>query len=351
MKLRKILIPFSIVYALIVGIRRYFYKMGWLKSTTFDIPTICVGNLRVGGTGKTPQIEFLIEHLAPKYKIAVLSRGYGRNTSGFILANQLAAEEIRADILGDEPLQYVTKFPNLIVAVCEKRANGITELIQKYPNLDLILLDDAFQHLAVNYTLRILLTEYHKLYVHDFPFPAGNLRERRKAAHEAQIIVVTKSPSNIDDMKRIWLKKELHIKPHQSLFFSSILYKPLIPLTPSAKDFSYKNAFELIVIAGIANPKPLLSHLEQFYSKITLFDYPDHHQFTNTDLQNIQNKYYSIPHQRAIIVTTEKDWMRLKGIQENCLLLLPVYSIPIEIRFLFEEDSFISKIEEYVRKN
>jgi tetraacyldisaccharide 4'-kinase len=351
MKIRKILIPFSIVYAIIMGIRRFFYKMGWLKSTTFEIPTICVGNLRVGGTGKTPQIEFLIDHLTPKYKIAVLSRGYGRKTSGYILANQLKHKEISADIIGDEPLQYVTKFPNLIVAVCEKRVLGIKELTQTYPDLDLILLDDAFQHLAVNYSLRILLTEYHKLYIHDLPFPAGNLRERRTAAHEAQIIVVTKSPSNVDEMKRAWVKKKLHIKPHQSLFFSSITYKSLIPLTESAMSFPIESASELIVIAGIANPKPLLTHLEQFYSKITLFDYPDHHQFSNSDLQTINNKYHSITNQKAIIVTTEKDWMRLKGIQENCLLLFPVFSIPIEIRFLFEEDSFISKIEEYVRKN
>lgn len=351
MKIRKILIPFSLVYAIIVGIKRYLYKKGWLKSTTFEIPTICVGNLRVGGTGKTPQIEFLIEHLAPRYNIAVLSRGYGRKTSGFILANQIDADEISAEIIGDEPLQYVTKFPNLIVAVCEKRVIGIQNLIQKYPHLDLILLDDAFQHLAVNYTLKILLTEFDKLYVHDLPFPAGNLRERRRAAQEAQIVVVTKSPSNIDEMRSLLIKKELHIKPHQSLFFSSITYKSLIPLTESAKLFPSENGCELIVIAGIANPKPLLSHLEQFYSKITLFDFPDHHQFSSSDLQTIQNKYLSIPHQKAIIVTTEKDWMRLKGIQENCLLLLPVFSIPIEIRFLFEEDSFISKIEEYVRKN
>lgn len=351
MKIRKFFIPFSLVYALIVGIRRYLYKIGWMKSTSFEIPTICVGNLRVGGTGKTPQIEFLIEHLTPKYNIAVLSRGYGRKTKGFILANQYSYKEISADIIGDEPMQYVTKFPNLIVAVCEKRVIGIQELIQKYPQLDLILLDDAYQHLAVNYTLKILLTEYHKLYVHDLPFPAGNLRERRGAAHNAQIVVVTKSPMNIDEMGAMLIKKKLHLRPSQSLFFTSISYQSLIPLTESAKLFPLDSALELIVIAGIANPKPLLSYLEQYYSKITLFDFPDHHQFSSSDLQNIENKYLSIPHQKAIIVTTEKDWMRLKGIQENCLLLLPVFSIPIEIRFLFEEDNFISKIEEYVRKN
>ncbi|PKP20970.1 MAG: tetraacyldisaccharide 4'-kinase [Bacteroidetes bacterium HGW-Bacteroidetes-19] len=351
MKIRKLLIPFSILYALIVACRRFLYKIGWFKSRFFSVPTICVGNLRVGGTGKTPQIEFLIEQLSVHYKIAVLSRGYGRSTKGYILANHLSDSDKRADIIGDEPLQYVSKFPNLIVAVCEKRVVGMEKLMEQYPNLDLVLLDDAFQHLAVNYTLKILLTEYNNLYVHDYPFPAGNLREFRKAADNAQMIVVTKSPSNIDELKLLWIKKELKIKPYQSLFFSSIIYKPFIPLTSSAKSMIYDHSTELIVITGIANPKTLLSHLELNYSKITLFDYPDHHPFSSIDLENIQNKYYSIPECKAIIVTTEKDWMRLKGIQENCLFLLPVFTIPIEIRFMLEEDSFISKIEEYVRKN
>lgn len=351
MKFRKILIPFSFVYAYIVAFRRFLFKKRWFKSTSFSVPTICVGNLRVGGTGKTPQIEFLIEHLSPYYKIAVLSRGYGRSTTGYILANHLNSEQKRADIIGDEPLQFVTKFPNLVVAVCEKRTIGMGKLIEQFPDLELVLLDDAFQHLAVNYTLKILLTEYHKLYVYDYPFPAGNLREGRKSAKQAQIIVVTKSPADIDEKKALWIKKELQVQPNQTLFFSSIIYKELIPLTQAARDLSLENAPEIIVIAGIANPKPLLSHLEQHYSKITLFDFPDHHQFTAEDLQSIQSKYFSIPQQKAIIVTTEKDWMRLKGIQENCLLLLPVFSIPIEIRFLFEEDSFISKIQKYVSKN
>jgi tetraacyldisaccharide 4'-kinase len=351
MKIRKILIPLSILYATIVALRRFFYKNGWFKSTSFNVPTICVGNLRVGGTGKTPQIEFLIEQLSYHYKIAVLSRGYGRETKGFILANHLSNDEKRADVIGDEPLQYVTKFPDLVVAVCEKRVVGIGKIMEQYPNLDLILLDDAFQHLAVNYTLKILLTEFQNLYVHDYPFPAGNLREYRRAANNAQMIVVTKSPPNIDELKMLWISKELKIKPSQSLFFSTISYKPLMPLTPSAKAIVFDNSLELIVITGIANPKPLLTHLERFYSKITLFDYPDHHPFSSSDLQNIQNKYLSIPQHKAVIVTTEKDWMRLKGIQENCLLLLPVFSIPIEIRLLFEEKKFISKIEEYVRKN
>lgn len=351
MNWRLILLPFSLIYALVVGLRRFFYKKGWLKSYSFPIPTICVGNLRVGGTGKTPHIEYLVAYLKTEYKIAVLSRGYGRKTTGFILANNLPVEDKTAEMIGDEPLQFHLKHPDLVVAVCEKRKVGIENLLALFPDLDCILLDDAFQHLAVNYSLRILLTEYHKPYSADYPFPAGNLRESRIAAQNADIVIVTKTPNPIDPKLLFKKMNQLHLNKKQNLFFTSIFYKPFIPLTEAAQSIEIEKMDELFVVTGIANPKPLLSYLEHHYSKIHCFSFPDHYNFAPNDLENIKNSFERDHKKNAIIVTTEKDWMRLTGIQENCLLLLPVFSIPIETRFLEKEDSFLNIIDQYVRKN
>ena len=325
MNFRLILLPFSWIYSLIVGLRRFFYKKGWLKSYSFSLPTICVGNLRVGGTGKTPHIEYLVAYLKDDYK--------------------------NAEMIGDEPLQFHLKNPDIPVAVCEKRRIGIENLIAQFPDLDCILLDDAFQHLAVNYSLKILLTEYYKPYAKDHPFPAGNLRESRNAAKNADVVIVTKTPNPIDPNLLFKKRNQLHLNHNQELFFTSIFYKPFIPLTESARLINMECIDELFVVTGIANPKPLLTHLEQNYSKIHCFSYPDHYIFTANDLQNIKNNFELDPGKNAIILTTEKDWMRLSGIQENCLLLLPVFSIPIETRFLEKEDTFINIIEKYVRKN
>lgn len=351
MNWRLILLPFSLIYALVVGLRRFFYKKGWLKSYSFPIPTICVGNLRVGGTGKTPHIEYLVAYLKTEYKIAVLSRGYGRKSKGYILANDLLEHLKTADMIGDEPLQFYLKNRDIPVAVCEKRKVGIENLITQFPELDCILLDDAFQHLAVNYSLRILLTEYHKPYSADYPFPAGNLRESRNAAKNADIVIVTKTPNPIDPNLLFKKRNQLHLNQNQELFFTSIFYNPFIPLTDSARIVNVEDVDELFVVTGIANPKPLLSYLEQHYSKIHCFAFPDHYIFTPNDLQNIKNSFDQELKKNAIIVTTEKDWMRLTGIQENCLLLLPVFSIPIETRFLEKEDTFLNIIQKYVRKN
>ena len=351
MNFRLILLPFSWIYTLIVSLRRYLYKKGWFKSYSFTVPTICVGNLRVGGTGKTPHIEYLVHHLKEQYNIAVLSRGYGRKSKGFLLANELSPDQKTAKMIGDEPLQFHLKNPNIIVAVCEKRKIGIEKLLTQFPYLDCILLDDAFQHLGVNYSLKILLTEYNIPYSHDYPFPAGNLRESKLAAKNADIVIVTKTPNPIDPNLLYKKKSQLHLDQNQKIFFTSIFYKPFVPLTESAHLIDLKYIDELIVVTGIANPKPLLSYLEQFYSKINCFSFPDHYIFTPNDLKNIKKCFDQDSKKNAILVTTEKDWMRLSGIQENCLLLLPVFSIPIETRFLEQEDTFLNIIEEYVRKN
>lgn len=351
MNLRLTLLPFSWIYALIVAFRRFLYQKNWFRRYTFSVPTVCVGNLRVGGTGKTPHIEYLIHHLKENHKLAVLSRGYGRKTKGFILANHLASDQKNALTIGDEPLQFHTKFPDIWVAVCEKRALGIERLLQLDPDIECILLDDAFQHLAVNYSFKILLTEFHKPFCKDFPFPAGNLRESKKAAKYADIVIVTKTPIDCDPLLMDMKRKQLRLNNEQELFFTSIDYIPFQPLTDSARTIPLHLVDEIIVFTGIANPTPLLGYLEQKFSKISYFSFPDHHPFSTIDLQNIKNKFDQGSKQSKIIVTTEKDWMRLSGIQENCLLLLPVFSIPIEIRFQEKEDIFLHIMKEHVRKD
>lgn len=351
MRGRRLLLPFSWIYAAIVGIRRWLYRKGWISSASFPVTTICVGNLKVGGTGKTPLIEYLVKLTSPHYKIAILSRGYRRKSKGYILSNQLAEHEKNSDMLGDEPMQYVTKFTSIPIAVSEKRAVGIQKLLETYPDLDLILLDDAFQHLAVNYSHKILLTEYDDLYINDVPFPAGNLRESRRAARHADMVVVTKSPQNLDKVQASVVEEKLKLKPNQLLFFSTIQYNPLIPLTESADNVKLDTIKEVVVVTGIANSRNLLKYLENSFSKIVLFDFPDHYIYTEKDLEKIHNFYTKCCHKNAIIVTTEKDWMRLKGIQQNCLSLLPLFLQPIEVQIVYEEELFKSKIEEYVRKN
>jgi tetraacyldisaccharide 4'-kinase len=280
-----------------------------------------------------------------------LSRGYARKTTGLIVANELPFENVTADLIGDEPLQYFSKFQQVIVAVSEKRSVGIAYLKEKYQDLDLILLDDAFQHLNVDYGMRILLTEYHQLFTQDYPFPAGNLRESRNNARLANVIVVTKTPSDykINEFEKI--KKQLSKFKKSDLFFTSIQYKKMEPLTSSARLMDPIDVSEILLITGIANPKPLYQHLEKQFSIITNISFPDHHSFTLSDIEMIEKKFNEGKKGSKIIVTTEKDWMRLKGIKENCLLLHPVFSIPIEIGFIEKEDSFIQIIKDYVRKD
>jgi len=351
MNLRWILLPLSWVYGSIAGLRRWMFQIGIFKVQKYDIPTICIGNLRVGGTGKTPFVEYLVSQLSPEFKIAILSRGYARKSSGLIVANELPLEKVTADLIGDEPLQYFLKFQQVMVVVSEKRTIGVDYLIQNYPDLDLILFDDAFQHLHIDYGLRILLTEYHQLFTKDFPFPAGNLRENRKNARLADLIMVTKTPSNykINEFEKI--KKQLSKYKKGELFFTSIQYKKMEPLTPSAHLTDPAEASEILLITGIANPKPLYQHLEKKYSIITNISFPDHHDFTVSDLEMIEKRFKEGKNGNKIIITTEKDWMRLREIEENCLLLHPVFSIPIEIGFIEKEDSFMKIIKDYVRKD
>ena len=334
--IRKILFPFSILYSAIASIRNYCYDNGLLKSYPFNLPIIAVGNLSVGGTGKTPQIEFLIRLLSNKYKVATLSRGYKRKSSGFILADA----NVNAKIIGDEPYQYFTKFPDIQVAVDADRKNGIEQLLSNSSKPDVILLDDAYQHRRVKAGFYILLTSYNELYSDDFQLPTGNLRENRSGAKRANVIVVTKCPSDLSKQEQEIIKRKLAILPNQTLFFSTIEFDEYVYSENEKQLVSEIQNVDKLLLAGIAKPQSFFAHLQSDNKACLTFS--DHHQFSEKDLLEIKNKA-----QNNIIITTEKDYMRLK-------VSLPkeqLYFLPIKTKFLFEGDNFDKKIINYVESS
>ena len=329
--LRKLLFPFAILYGFITSLRNYLYDKGILKSYSFDVPVIAVGNLSVGGTGKTPQIEYLIRLLSPNYKVATLSRGYKRQSEGFILADANAT----AATIGDEPFQYYTKFPNIQVAVDADRRNGITQLVKQRENPDVILLDDAFQHRKVKAGLYILLTSYDDLFCNDFILPTGNLRESRSGAKRAHIIIVTKCPPAITTSEQENIKKALHL--NLPIFFSTVRYDDSIYNETESKPVEEIKSMSKVLLAGIAKPKPFFDYLRSGTDEIVTF--PDHHSFSESDINNIKNKANN-----KIIITTEKDFVRLKA----KILNAPVYYLPIKSEFLTNQEAFDQIILNYV---
>ena len=334
--IRKILFPLSILYSAIASIRNFCYDKGLLKSYTFNLPIIVVGNISVGGTGKTPQIEYLIRLFADKYKVASLSRGYKRKSSGFILADSNA----NAEIIGDEPFQYYTKFPNIQVAVDADRKNGIEQLLSNPIKPNLILLDDAYQHRRVKAGFYILLTSYNELYSDDFQLPTGNLRESCKGAKRANIIVVTKCPSDLSIVEQDNIKDKLAISANQKLFFSTIEFDEYVYSENGKQLVSELQNVDKLLLAGIAKPHTFFAHLQS--DKEDCLTFSDHHQFTEKDLLEINNKA-----QNKIIITTEKDFVRLKG----SLPKEQLFYLPIKAKFLFESDNFDKIITTYVESS
>jgi tetraacyldisaccharide 4'-kinase len=331
--LRKILFPFAILYGFITSIRNFLFDKGILKSYSFDIPIIAVGNLSVGGTGKTPQIEYLIRLLSPKYKVATLSRGYKRQSKGFILADSTS----NAEILGDEPFQFYEKFKDIQVAVDADRKNGIEKLLSQTEKPEVILLDDAFQHRKVKAGFYILLTSYGDLYSDDFMLPTGNLRESKRGAERANLVIVTKCPSNLslDEQNRI--KTKLKLESSQDLYFSYIDYDEFIYSESKSMKVEQVRNVDKLLLAGIAKPEPFFGYLQQENDEQLV--YPDHHHFTEKDIIEIKNKS-----QNKLIITTEKDFVRLKGrIPNEQLFYLPIRSL-----FLSASENFDKTITNYV---
>jgi tetraacyldisaccharide 4'-kinase len=326
-----------VLYGAIVFVRNWLFTKGWLKSTSYDFPVICVGNLSVGGTGKSPMIEYLIRLTKADYKVATLSRGYKRKTSGFLVAN---AQTTASDI-GDEPLQFYSKFKDeIIVAVEAERTVGIKAL-RNLPNSPaIILLDDAFQHRKVTAGFNVLLTPYHDLYVNDFMLPAGNLREPRIGATRADVIIVTKCPTTISESKMLQIVKKLRPKAHQEVFFTTIAYAETIQSETEKLLLSSLKEESFLLVTGIANPTPLLQYLNDQGLSYEHLKYPDHHDFSESDIHTIQQKAGT-----KKILTTEKDFMRLQG------RLNALFYLPITVAFLAEESSFQDKVKTFITEN
>ncbi|MGJ8732605.1 MAG: tetraacyldisaccharide 4'-kinase [Cellulophaga sp.] len=302
--LRKIAFPFSLVYALVVYLRNYLFKIGVLSSTSFKITTICVGNLSAGGTGKTPMIELLISGLEQQYKIAVLSRGYGRKSKGLLLANiNTTVEE-----LGDEPYQIYKKYPAITMVVDGNRRRGITAIEQEVKP-DVILLDDAYQHRKVKPTFNILLTAYSNLYVDDWYLPTGNLRDAKNQAKRANVIIVTKCPESINEVERSKIEVKLKPSKNQRLIFASLTYNLELKGYKTPLFLSSLKGKKVTLVTGIANPDPLIAFLKEQNIVFEHLAYNDHHFFTEAEIKTFAAKEF--------VLTTEKDFVRLKGKVSN----------------------------------
>lgn len=336
---RFLLFPFAVLYDLITSIRNLFYDRGIFKSTSFKVPIIAVGNLSVGGTGKTPQIEYLIKLLQKDNKVAVLSRGYKRKTEGYILLN----DSHSAEDVGDEPLQFFKKFSNIQVAVDAKRTNGITKLLSQKNKPNLILLDDAFQHRKVTAGFYILLTKFNDLYSDDFLLPTGNLRESKRGAQRANLIVVTKCPSNLSEAIKNKITQKLKPKGNQRIFFTSISYADGLKGEAKISINKLMN-YEVVLVTGIANPNPMLVYLNKLKVKYRHINFPDHHNFTENDIQKIKSQLDAISSSNKMILTTEKDYMRLASKIDG------LYYLPIETNFLENSDNFDKEIKEFVKR-
>lgn len=334
--IRFLLFPFAILYDLVTTIRNYFYDQGIFKSTSFDIPVIAVGNLSVGGTGKTPQIEYLIRLLQNDKKVAVLSRGYKRKTEGFVLIDTSHS----AEDVGDEPLQFFKKFSNISVAVDANRVNGIQEL-QKRVKPDVILLDDAYQHRKVKAQFYVLLTKYNDLYISDFILPTGNLRESRRGAKRANVVVVTKCPNNLSQEEQNEIKRKLKTNLDQQVFFSAIDYHNE---TGGKQQISLDtlNEYEIVLVTGIANPKPLLEFLNDRQCNVDHLNFPDHHNFTSQEIEKIQAKFDGVSSSKKLLLTTEKDYMRLSD------KISDLSYIEIESKFITSKEVFDEILVEVV---
>jgi tetraacyldisaccharide 4'-kinase len=331
---RKILFPFTVLYGWITQLRNFLYDIGVFKSYAFDVPVIAVGNLSVGGTGKTPQIEYLIRLLSEKYRVATLSRGYKRQSKGFILANDTST----ASQLGDEPFQFYKKFQNTLVAVDADRKSGIEQLLSLPDKPEVILLDDAFQHRKVKAGFYILLTSYDDLFCDDFILPMGNLRESRSGVKRADIIIVTKCPNDLSEIEQNKIKKKVGLD--SPIFFSSIAYDDSVYSSDNSFKVSEIKIQTKLLLAGIAKPKSFFAYLQNENDIVMKFS--DHHHFSEDDILNIKKQA-----KNNLIITTEKDFVRLN----DSISKEQLFYLPIKTSFIFGGNDFDKTILNYVGKS
>lgn len=340
---RYLLLPFSLIYGCVIVCRNWLYNRNILKSTAFNFPLICVGNIALGGTGKTPMTEYLVRLLKKDFKPATLSRGYKRKTRGFGIAD----DNTTALEIGDEPMQFHLKFPDVTIAVGEERLVAIPQLLQERPETEVIILDDAFQHRQVKAGLNILLTSYRDLYTRDFLVPAGDLRDTRSSAERASIIMVTKCRPDLDQAEQAAIIEELNIAAHQSVYFTRIDYGLPYHLVHGTKRQLLPGS-DILLVCGIANPTPLKEMLASKVNSYDMLRYNDHHIFDSDDLSEIKKQFEKMKSPDKFILTTEKDGVRMQKFAAE-LAEYPVYIIPIEHQFLFNEgEKFDSQINQFV---
>ncbi|MBS1667197.1 MAG: tetraacyldisaccharide 4'-kinase [Bacteroidetes bacterium] len=341
---RILLFPFSLVYALIIIIRNWCFDKNIFSSTSFNLPVICVGNLAVGGTGKSPMVEFLIKNLKPDFALAVLSRGYKRKTRGYALANEMST----ALDIGDEPMQFHNKFPDVAIAVGEERIVAIPQLLHDRPGTQAIILDDAFQHRSVKAGLNILLTDYNNLFTRDWYLPTGDLRDSKKSYERSDIIVVTKCKEELTMKERLEITTEIAPLGHQTVFFSTIQYGLAYHII-NKKSYLVNDKTEVLLVTGIANPDQLKKYLLRKSKTYYEISYNDHYIYTIDDLNEIVRRFNAISASNKIILTTEKDAVRLMKFQQE-LSGMPFYVIPIEPSILFGEGGkFISLVKNFIK--
>lgn len=355
MKLSQILLfPFSVLYGMIMRLRNFFYDKGIFVSRKFKIPVICVGNLSVGGTGKSPHIEYLIKLLSANYKLATLSRGYGRKSKGFVLVDKNS----NYTNTGDEPLQFKKKFENITVAVDENRVRGIDKIISFEKNIDVILLDDAFQHRKVQPGLSVLLTDYSSPFYNDWILPAGKLREPSSGAKRADIIIVTKIPEKFLDGEKEQIISRINPSPNQQVYFSKVEHDDFIPITSKAinskkviKEYFFDAEYTILLFTGIANSTPLVNYLSSKSKELIHVEFPDHHSFSGSDINKVLQNFAVIQNSNKIILTTEKDSIRLVNAETKSMIdEYPVYYIPITIA-IDDSENFNKQIIQYVTQN
>lgn len=351
-----ILLPVSKIYGMVVAVRNWMFDVRLLKQKTFDVPVLVVGNLAVGGTGKTPHVEFIVGHMRRNYHIGIVSRGYKRATKGFVMASRTSGP---SDI-GDEPYQMYHKFNCQVpVAVCEDRVAGITELLKVDPKINLVVLDDAFQHRYVKPTVSVVLTDYSKPVFEDHLLPYGRLREPKSGLRRADIIVATKCPSKISALEYSIFEANMNLIAYQKLFFSQLVYRHLKPVFPELAP-PVPPALEwltdedmLLVVAGIGNPKPFVKFVKRFKPKVRVNIFSDHHNFTRKDMALLKSRFESMTGKRNFIITTEKDAVRIAACPYFAPQMRPyIFYLPIEVNFQRDENrAFVEEITRAIRRN
>ena len=349
------LYPLSLVYGFITGIRNFLYNTGILKSVEFSIPVICVGNITVGGTGKTPHTEYIAGLLQKHFRVAILSRGYKRKSRGFMLADPSSG----VNDIGDEPKQMSVKLPDVIVVVDKNRVNGVNTILGEWPQTEVIILDDGFQHRQVKPGFTILLSDFDRLMISDYMLPYGNLRENIENKRRADIILITKSPEALSPIQRRIIVKEISKAPYQNLYFTALTYKEPLPVFETSgrkimsPDMSGKNEGGALLVTGIANAQPLMEHLQKTFPGISHISFPDHYNFRETDIEKISAAFNELRAVNKYVFTTEKDAVRLREFTNFTEpLKSSIYFIPIGIHFLNDDgDEFDKIIIDYVRKN